>query len=100
MDTNKKNSNNISGSDNPDHKLTLKNRKQLEISGIKEVVSYNESKIIVQTTLGTLNIDGKNLNIKKLNLEQTNINIEGNINNLQYSNKSPHHKNILQRIFK
>ena len=96
----KKNSTNTAENSSSQHNLTLKNRKHLEIDGVKEVISYDENKIVLQTNLGSLNINGENLNIQKLNLDQTNIKVSGTINNLQYSNKSPHQKNISQRIFK
>lgn len=83
------------------HNLSLKNRKELKIEGVKEVISYNDSKIHLQTNMGILNIKGENLNIQKLNLEETNLIIKGNINILEYSKQDTEKaKNIFKRIFK
>ncbi len=109
MDT-QKNSKNKQKQDKPknknkainskNHDLNLVNRKKLNIDGIDEVISYNEAKILLKTTMGTLNIKGKNLNIEQLNLEQNKIKISGkNITSLEYTNKNPN-QNIIKKIFK
>jgi sporulation protein YabP len=69
------------------HSFSLENRKLLDMSGIKEVASFNEDKIILQTNQGTLFIKGKKLNIQKLNLDDGSIKIEGLISSLDYSDK-------------
>ncbi|MFW5998789.1 MAG: sporulation protein YabP [Bacillota bacterium] len=83
------------------HHLSLKNRKKLEIDGVKEVISYNESEINLQTNRGILDIKGNNLNIQKLNLEDSSIIVEGNINLLEYDDKNENKsKSIFKRLFK
>jgi len=70
------------------HSLSLQNRKLLDMKGIKEVDSFNEEKITLQTIQGTLLIKGKNLNIQKLNLDDGSIKIEGQFSALDYSDKN------------
>lgn len=79
--------------------LTLKDRKHLELSGVREVVSFNEENVILQTNQGLLNIKGQELNIHNLNLDNENIKIEGLIFSLIYSDKNTG-KNILKNLFK
>ena len=81
------------------HNLTLENRKKLSLLGVKDVISYNDSKILLQTTRGSLEIKGKNLNIQQLNLEKSNLRINGLIKILQYTNKQPA-TGILKKLFK
>ncbi len=82
-----------------EHNLNLKNREELEMSGIEEVITFNEDKIILKSNLGRLDIKGKELNIKKLNLENEEIQIAGYFNSIEYTDK-PVNNNIFKRIFK
>ena len=41
--------------------IVLENREKLNISGVKDVLSFDDQIIIVQTTLGLLTIKGENL---------------------------------------
>ncbi|MFW6022514.1 MAG: sporulation protein YabP [Halanaerobiaceae bacterium] len=79
--------------------LTLNDRKFLAISGVKEVISYNEDKVLLQTTQGIMDIKGNELNIQKLNLDEGNVKIEGLIISLIYTDKTKE-KGILKKLFK
>ena len=81
------------------HFIELENRKKLNISGVKDVISYNEQKIIVQTTQGTLDIEGKELNIQELNLSNSKLKINGLIKSLNYSNREPQ-TSLLKKLFR
>ena len=48
------------------HKLTLNERKVLTVSGVTEVVSFDETAVIAHTELGTLVVQGKDLQLKTL----------------------------------
>lgn len=91
----KKGSKSVSGPQS----LNLKNRRNMEMSGVKEVISFNEDKVILQTTEGVLNIKGKELNIQQLNLDEGEIEIEGLVFSLEYSDKT-NSKGLINRLFK
>ena len=83
--------------------LILENREKLNITGILDVLSFDDQIIIVETTLGLLTIKGEDLKINKLNIETSDLIIEGLINNLAYSGNSDSPKksgNLLDKIFK
>lgn len=83
--------------------LILENREKLNITGILDVLSFDDQIIIVETTLGLLTIKGEDLKINKLNIETSDLIIEGLINNLAYSGNSDSPKksgNLLGKIFK
>lgn len=69
------------------HNLTLEGRKNLMISGVTEVDNFDDKTISAITGMGTLTIKGENLNIKKLNLELGDLEIEGRISSLTYTDK-------------
>ena len=48
------------------HKLTLNERRQLTVTGVTEVISFDEAAVILRTQSGALHIQGRNLQLKKL----------------------------------
>ena len=66
------------------HSLTLMERKKLTMTGALEVVSFEESYVVLKTALGTLTVLGENLQLKQLNPEGGNVSVEGEISALQY----------------
>lgn len=67
--------------------LILENRKKLSISGVLDVLSFDDQIVILETELGMLTIKGEDLRINKLSIDTTEVVIEGTINNLNYSEK-------------
>ncbi len=84
--------------------IVLENREKLNISGVKDVLSFDDKIVIVETELGLLTIKGDNIRINKLSLDNLDISIDGTINSLNYSNsgESINKKNtsFLNKIFK
>ena len=66
------------------HKLTLDERKNLTITGVTEVVSFDENAVVLHTALGTLIVQGQQLQLKTLTLEGGNVAVEGHISALHY----------------
>ncbi|CAM2860764.1 sporulation protein YabP [Hathewaya histolytica] len=83
-------------------RLLLEDRKKLEISGVLEVVSFNEEEIILSTKLGGLNIKGSDLKMNKLDVTNGEVNITGEINSCLYKNhkKLSKDESIFKRLFK
>ena len=70
------------------HSLTLNERKRLTLTGATEVVSFDESSVIIQTALGMLVIQGQQLQLKTLSENGGNVTVEGEIFSLTY--EEPH----------
>ncbi len=66
------------------HKLTLNERKSLTMTGVSEVVSFDETAVILQTSLGMLTVLGEGLQLKNLSLEGGQVAVEGHISSLAY----------------
>ena len=66
------------------HSLQLKERRQLTMSGVNEVVSFDESTVVLQTALGTLIVQGRDLQLKTLSTEGGQVAVEGDITALSY----------------
>lgn len=69
------------------HNLILEDRKKLIVNAVTAVDNFDDKSINAMTTLGELEIKGENLNIKKLNLELGDLEIEGKISSLVYKEK-------------
>lgn len=67
--------------------LILENRQKLSISGVIDVESFNDECVIVDTEMGILIIHGEDLHISKLNLDSSELNIEGDIISCEYSDR-------------
>ena len=83
--------------------IILENRKKLSISGVLDVLSFDDQIVIVETDLGMLTIKGEDLRINKLSIDTTEVVIEGSINSLIYSNKTDKKSNsgsLIGKIFK
>lgn len=66
------------------HKLTLNERKQLTMTGVHEVISFDDSAVILRTSLGTLAVQGKELKLKTLSEEGGQVAVDGHISALTY----------------
>lgn len=82
--------------------LFVENREKLTISGVTDVISFDETTITLNTELGGLVLKGTGLHINKLNVEDGNLSIEGYITSCTYTDKSDNKKtgSFFSNIFK
>ena len=82
--------------------LVLENRGKLSISGVNDVLSFDDQVVMVETELGLLTIKGENLRINKLSLDTSEVTVDGEIFQLAYSEKENMEKggSFLNKIFK
>jgi sporulation protein YabP len=69
------------------HNFLLENRERMSVSGVIDVDVFNPDMVVVQTDMGMLTIKGIDLHINKLNLESSELIVEGEINSCVYSDK-------------
>ena len=86
------------------HGLTITERKNLIISGVKKIESFDNEEFLMETTLGFLVIKGSDLEIIKLDTYQGNVSIKGRIDSLMYLDNVNGKKNkddsLLNKLFK
>ncbi len=82
--------------------IILENRGKLSISGVIDVLSFDDQVIILETDLGLLTVKGENLRINKLSIDTSEVIVEGDISALVYSDKDIDNKgtSFLGKIFK
>ncbi|MEF2247612.1 MULTISPECIES: sporulation protein YabP [unclassified Paenibacillus] len=78
------------------------NRKVLELTGVMNVESFDSEQFLLETNLGYLSIQGQNLHMKHLSLEQGIVIIEGYVHSLAYKDSAgaSKSKGLLGKIFK
>lgn len=68
-----------------EHDIVLKNREQMALTGVSEVVSFTDEQITLKTSCGDLLIRGNSLNIGHLNTDTGELEISGIISFIKYS---------------
>ena len=81
------------------HRLMLNECSDLSVTGVTEVVSFDDSAVILHTDLGTLAVLGSQLQLKTLNPEGGQVVVKGKITALQYEQPRPA-GNWLQRLLR
>lgn len=71
------------------HCLTLDERKKLSVSGVEEVVNFDEGQVSVQTVQGLLLVRGENLRVDKLEKSTGELTISGLVTDLAYEETGP-----------
>ena len=66
------------------HKLTLQQREDLNMTGVTEVVSFDDQAVVLKTHLGTLTVLGQDLVLKTLSLDGGQVAVSGHISSLTY----------------
>lgn len=82
--------------------LILENRGKLSISGVLDVLSFDDQVVMVETELGLLTVKGENLRINKLSIDTSEVIVEGDISYLAYSDKEnkENKTSFMSKIFK
>lgn len=61
----------------PDHDVIMRGRKLLEITGVKQVESFDNEEFLLETVMGFLAIKGQNLQMKNLDVDKGIVSIKG-----------------------
>lgn len=68
----------------PYHHVCLKDRKSVELTGVKKIESFDSFEFLIETSLGYLNITGSELTLVRLDQDQNEVSIRGNIDSMSY----------------
>ncbi len=85
------------------HSIKMDQRENIFITGVNDVISFDEESAIIDTAMDILVINGQNLHINKLNLEDGQVSMDGQISGLHYEQAGAFGKNkssFLSKIFK
>ena len=79
------------------HSLTLDARKKLTMTGVTEVVSFDDGYVVLRTELGMLTVQGTGLRLKALSTDGGQMAVTGEVSSLSY--EEPRDGGWLRRIF-
>ncbi len=85
------------------HGLSLAERKNVVVTGVKKIESFDSNEFMIDTTLGFLNIKGEELEIIKLDTYQGNVSIKGKVDALIYldnNQKKDKESSFISKLFK
>ena len=84
------------------HELKLIDRREIALTGIKKITSFDSEEFLLESNMGIILIKGSNLEIMKLDTHDGNLKIKGKINSFNYldSNNKRKEESILSKLFK
>lgn len=82
------------------HGIILEDRKTLTLTGVKDVSGFDEQKVILQTELGELTIKGGNLHINDFSHENGELNLDGKVDSLVYTEDKRTEGGFFARLLK
>ncbi len=87
---------------NYNHGISLAERKNLLVSGVKKIENFDDEEFLMETTMGFLVVKGEDLELIKLDTMQGNVSIKGKINSMDYieETKTKDREGIFNRLFK
>ena len=88
---------------NFNHGISIAERKNILVTGVKKIESFDNEEFMMDTTLGFLSIKGSGLEIIKLDTYQGNVSIKGQVDSLMYmdsSLKKEKDNSFISKLFK
>jgi len=85
------------------HTVVLDRRESVSVTGVIDVLSFDEETIIAETEMGVLVLRGENLHVNRLNLETGDLEIDGEISHLLYEDSAGYNKGgktLLGKLFR
>lgn len=87
----------------PSHRLNMIDRETMTVTGVRDVMSFDESEILLETGMGMLTICGSDLHVNRLTLEKGEVDVVGKINSLTYADVGTYKRqgeSLLSRLFR
>lgn len=81
------------------HAVQIDDRQLMSVTGVKDVDSFNEGEIVLMTEAGELRIDGSDLRITRLSLDDGQVLIEGLVIALEYAQERQPRSSLISRMF-
>lgn len=84
------------------HNITMEDRRKIILTGVLDVLSFDDQVVILETELGLLTVKGENIRINKLSIDTSEVIVEGEISSLNYSDRENEKTkgNFMSKIFK
>ena len=88
---------------NYNHSINVLERKNILVTGVKKIESFDDEEFLMETVMGFLVLKGEGLELLKLDTLQGNVSIKGKIDSMVYldsNNKKDNDNSLLNKLFK
>ena len=82
------------------HNITINERKNIIITGIKKIDSFDKEEFLLESTMGNITIKGSELEIIKLDTYQGSVSIKGIVNSISYMDSTKKEEGVFSKLFK
>lgn len=80
--------------------LILESRRKLSVTAVKDVESFDEGAVVINTARGALIVRGSELHMEKLSLDSGEVVVEGTIDSLEYESSAAPAGGFFSKLFK
>lgn len=80
--------------------VIIENRKRLNISGVKEVSSFDDETVLLDTALGKMTVKGEELHIESFNTATGDLTAVGKVHAVVYMSDAKISGGFLSRLFR
>ena len=81
------------------HRLSMQGRTHMEVSGVTDVVSFDEEMIVLSTECGTMTVEGGSLHIHVLSIDQGIVSLDGRVDSIAYFESNASEKDAKSGFF-
>lgn len=71
------------------HTLSMENRDKLSLTGVEDVSGFDESLVVLTTSMGELTVRGEGLHIERIDLDSGQLEVRGKVQELSYDERTP-----------
>ncbi len=82
---------------NAEQSIVLFNRSKLDVSGVSDVIGFDNETVVAETLLGRLTVKGQDLKVMGFTVETGDLKVEGNIAAIVFT--EPTKKSVFSRLF-
>lgn len=85
------------------HSVTMDKKERVSITGVIDVLSFDEETVIADTEMGVIILKGGNLHVNRLNLDTGDLGVDGDIVSLTYEDSNIYAKgktSFLGKLFR
>ena len=82
------------------HVVKINDRKNIAISGIKKIVSFDDKEFLLESSMGNIIIKGSSLEMIKLDTIDGNVSIKGKVDSFTYTDIANKETSMISNLFK
>ena len=90
----------MNGQERQSHEIRVGMRKEMNVTGVKEVVSFDESCVVLKSTCGEMTVEGNDLRVGTLDTDRGIVSLSGKIDSIYYTDERPTERRGFGKLFR